>query len=329
MEGMDALAVESGTSAEAPQPGRFRIEQLAYWLPACAAIGLAMAYAADVAQKYYTPFLLFPLMVGAVLGGLLVGLLRAAQVGHRATVLCGALLACTVAAGGQHYVRYWRVREAWREGVERNPQKFFSLNDPSLREAAADMVPPEQFWAFLQWSASQGLPVGSWKARDEAVWVIWGLDAGLVFIPAIFLVWTTVRLPYCNRCGRWFHATRGGRIDADTARQLATVVNGTAVVDVAADPVRKARYRLIGCPSGCGPIGLSLSWEQRDGNCSAGPIWLSASQRDRVAQVLDAAIAKREEVASENQHTHKDASEDPTPGQPGRYTVPRPLNPDP
>jgi hypothetical protein len=291
---MDASAAEPRSSLEAPQPGRYDATQLAYWLPLCVATGLLIAWAADVAQAYFTPFLLFYLMVGAVLGGTLVWLLRAAHLGHRATALWWTLLACAVASVGQHYVRYWRVREDFREQARKEPQKFLLLKDPSLKEAAGNAIPPDGFVGFLRWSASAGLPVGRWTARAEMAWVIWGLDALLVFVPAVFLVYAAARLPYCNQCRQWYHTTRKARIEPDAAGQLA------AVVDVAvAGEVRRARYRLIGCPGGCGPTGLSLYWEQVDGDCSAGPIWLSPSQRDRAKQLLDAAIAKKQQAESE------------------------------
>jgi hypothetical protein len=110
-------------------------------------------------------------------------------------------------------------------------------------------------------------------------------------------VYAAARLPYCNQCRRWYHATRSGRIDPDAVRQLA-VAAGVAT----ADPVRRARYRLIGCPGGCGPPGLSLFWEQPNGVYSAGPNWLGPDQRDQVQQLLDAAIARVRQVESENQN---------------------------
>ena len=164
---MDASAAEARSSLEAPQPGRFHATQLAYWLPLCVALGLLIAWASDVAQAYFAPFLLFYLMVGAALGGAVVWLMRACHLGHRATALWGTLLACAVAAAGQHYVRYWRVREAFREQARKEPQKFLLLKDPSLKAAAAGAIPPDGFVGFMRWSAAVGLPVGRWTARRK------------------------------------------------------------------------------------------------------------------------------------------------------------------
>jgi hypothetical protein len=300
---MDAPAAELRSTFQAPQPARFHAAQGAYWLPLCVATGLLIAGAADVVQGHFSPFLLFYLMVGGVLGGTLVWLLRAAHVGHRATILWGTLLACAVATAGEHYVRYWRVREEFHEKARKEPQKYFHLNDPSLKDIAGDVTAPEGFVDFMRRSASTGLPIGGWTAREGMAWMIWGLDALLVFVPAVLLTRAAARLPYCNQCRRWYHATRNGCIDPDLARQLA------AAVDVAlVGEVRDARYRMIGCPGGCGPTGISLFWSQADGDHSAGPIWLSPGYRDRVQQLLDAAIAKTRQAENEPQKDTIDQS---------------------
>jgi len=279
---MDASGEEGRLGLDAPRSGRFDLRRFALWLPLCGVLGLLIAVAAEVAQRYFAPFLLFPLMVGVLLGGMLVGLLRVCEVGHRPTVLAGAVLAAVLAAAGQHYVAFWRAQESLRS----DPEHY-----AKLRLGFPEKVPPDQWWAFMQWSASRGRQVWSWQARGAMAWATWGVDGLLVFGATLLLVLSAARLPYCNRCRRWYHTTRRGRIDPDAARQLA------AVVDVAvAGEVRRARYRLIGCLGGCGPTGLSLYWEQVDGDCSAGPIWLNPSQRDRAEQLLDAAIATKQQA---------------------------------
>jgi hypothetical protein len=297
MNDMDAQAGGSRSSLEPPQPGRLRVGQLACWLPPCIVLGVLVALAAEVAQGYFRPLLiLFPLMVGVILGGMLVGLLRICHVGHRGTAFWGAILACSLAAVGQHYVAYWRVQAGFRERVRKEPQKYLLLKDPSLRDAYADALPPDSFVEFMERSADEGLPIGKWTARHGMVWLVWGLSGLLIFVPAVLLVHTAARLPYCNQCRKWYHTTRSGRIDPDTARQLAAAAD----VSVTAE-IRSARYRLINCPGGCGPTGFSLSWEQTDGEDAAGPIWLGPAERNRIQEILDASAAKGQAESEENQ----------------------------
>jgi len=306
MNDMDAQASESRSSLEPPQPGRLRAGQLVCWLPPCAALGVLVALAAEVAQGYFRPLLiLFPLMVGVILGGMLVGLLRICHVGHRGTAFLGALLACSLAAVGQHYVAYRRVQAGFRERVRKEPQKYLLLKDPSLGDAYADALPPDSFVEFMERSAARGLPIGKWTARRGMAWLVWGLSGLLIFVPAVLLVHTAARLPYCNQCRKWYHTTRSGRIDPDTARQLAAVAGLSLTGEI-----RGARYRLINCPGGCGPTGFSLSWEQTDGEHAAGPIWLGPAERNRIQEILDESAAKGQAEGEDDNDTTPSGSID-------------------
>jgi len=285
MEGMDASGEEGRLGLDAPRSGRFDLRRFALWLPLCGVLGLLIAVAAEVAQRYFAPFLLFPLMVGVLLGGMLVGLLRVCEVGHRPTVLAGAVLAAVLAAAGQHYVAFWRAQESLRS----DPEHY-----AKLRLGFPEKVPPDQWWAFMQWSASRGRQVWSWQARGAMAWATWGVDGLLVFGATLLLVLSAARLPYCNRCRRWYHTTQVGRIEPAEARQLAEVVDVTV-----GGEILRGRYRLIRCPGGCGPAGLFLSWEQRDGDYAAGPIWLGPAERGRVQELLDDWAAKRQADAED------------------------------
>ncbi len=169
----------------------------------------SIAWVADVVPRALHPVFVLPAPSGGDFGGIarLPGSGHAGGASHDRAL--GNAAACALAAVGQHFVHHWRVRVSLREGAERDPKKFFLLNDPSLSDATSEMLPPEGFVDFMRWSASQGLPVGRWTAKGAAAWMVWGLDGVLVFIPAVWLVGVTVRLPFCNRCGRWYHTMRG------------------------------------------------------------------------------------------------------------------------
>ena len=288
---MDASAVEGRPGLNAPGPGRFDLGRLACWVPLCGVLGLSVALAAVATHKYVASFELLALMVGVCLGGMLIGLLRVSHVGHRPTVLVGTLLACALAVVGQDYIAYLqaqeRVRADWKKHAE-------------IKLGFPDAVPPEGFAAFMKWNASQGRKIGNWEARDHWAWLSWGLDALLVLAPATVLVLSAARLPYCNRCRRWYYTAQGGRIEPAAARQLAEVVDVTV-----GGQMRRSRYRVIRCPGGCGPAGFSLSWEQRDGDYAAGPIWLGPAERGRIQGILDESAAKRQAETEDQDPTDR------------------------
>lgn len=271
---------------EGPQPGCFRLWQPACWLPAAAITGVAIGWVAVVAERYYAPLVVFPILTGVVLGGILVLLMRLCRVGHRPTLAAGAVLAILLAIVGEHYVAFRQAQNR----LQREPEKMAMLRliEQARKEAGEETpesipLPPGDFLGYTCWLANhQGLKLGSAWLRGSVVWLLWALDAILLAIPSFLLVAATARLPYCNHCQRWYHTNRSGKTAPLTARQLA----GLAGVEVPAE-IRSARYRLISCQGGCGPSGLVLFWEQPDGSFSSGYIWLDLSGHREVLSVLD------------------------------------------
>lgn len=287
---MDAAATQCQTCSAGPQPARLRLSHLAFWPILCIVAGILVAWAAEVAQGYrFAPkFLLFPLLVGAVFGGTVVALVRLSHVGHYGTVLLGAALGGCVTVAAQHYAHYRTMQRR----MEQQPEKL------ALRRMGfPELVPPPDFLGYMRWSAAQGRTlVGGLKARDEMAWLSWGVDGLLTLFSALVLVHTAARLPFCNQCGKWYQTVRSGRIDPQTARRLA------ALLDVAvAGQIGSARCRMIDCPGGCGPAGVSLYFKQPDGDYAAGPIWLDRSRRDQLQRLLDEVHARTEQQETAGQ----------------------------
>ena len=105
-EGMETSRVLDQPDAPPTLGGRF--SPVAFFLAVAIGpvVGLVWAWAAEAAQFYVAPFLLFPVLVGVFTGLTIVGLARFAQIGHRPTILLAVVLAAAVAAAGQHYFRY-------------------------------------------------------------------------------------------------------------------------------------------------------------------------------------------------------------------------------
>ena len=256
-----------------PENGAFRWDRLLAWAPLSAVLGLLIAWATVVAEGYFAPFLLFPLVVGVILGGTILLAMRVCQVGHRPTIWLGALVAASVAIAGQHYFFFQKAQGL----LARDPEKL-----AKLQLVAPEQIPPARFCEYLKWSAARGRPIGPYTARGGLAWLAWSIDALLILVPAVVLVGATARLPYCNRCGRWFQTVRSGRLDSGTAAILAKLV-GTEL----GPEHRRARYRMLACQGGCGPTGFVLAWDDPAGRLSSGIVWLDAAGRHRVVEILD------------------------------------------
>ncbi len=225
---------------------------------------------------------MFPILIGIILAAGAVLVLRVCRIGHRPTIAAGALLAAAITVGGQHYFTYLQVQRA----LEKNPEK-----SALLRAAFPDRAPPEQFASYLRWQADQGRPIlEGVTVRGAWAWASWALDALLTFAAAILLVLATARLPYCDHCRDWYRTIRSRRIEIEGAHRLA------AIFDMAVgDAIRRARYRLVACPGGCDPMGLTLFWEEPGGDFSSGVLWLDPVRRQQVLQILDAPATPRAE----------------------------------
>jgi hypothetical protein len=273
MDGMEATPSTFAAGARAPSPGRFRAAELSIWLACCVLLALLVAWAAVVARAHVAPLGLFPLIVGAVLGGTLVLAMRVFHVGHRRTLCAGALVAGLLTVAGEHYFSFWKARQVFAQDVAKLA---------NLQLVAPERIPPADFGQFMIWSAAEGLPILGFQARGGLAWLFWSIDGLLVLLPTVVLVTATGRLPYCNRCRRWYHTMRSGRIDSPNNALLGALADTSSGSQTA-----KGRYRLIVCQGGCGPTGLVLAGEDATGQPSSGTVWLSAADRQRVVETLD------------------------------------------
>jgi hypothetical protein len=268
----------------AAERGSFAWKGLLLAILVCPLFGLIWAWAAEGAQWYFAPIVLFPVLLGVVVGATVVGLVRFTQVGHRPTILLAALLAAAVAGIGQHYFSYLAAYD--RAGSSSG------VGAASQAEVAAllqQMKP--SFAQYLDAQARRGRPlVHGYVAKGWAAWLTWVADALLVMVAAVAVTIPALRAPFCNRCGTWYRAIRNGRIDVSTARRLAELVR----VEELGEP-RSFRYRLSACQGGCGPTRCELSWEESGGALNLVQVWLDAAGRNQVVAILDGIEAAEKE----------------------------------
>jgi hypothetical protein len=300
----------------APAPGVFRWEKASIWLIGCAALGLLVAWAAVVARGYASPLVLFPLIVGAVLGGSIVLWMRVLQIGHRPTIWLGALVAGLLTVAGEHYFTFWMEQHR----VARNPEK-----PAGLHLLAPERIPPAAFHEFMPWSAERGLRIGDYTARGALAWLVWSVDGVLVLLPAMILAIATAWLPFCNHCGRWYRTVRSGKLDPLATTELCALIPSGWEGDLA-----NGRYRLTACCGGCGPTGLILFGEDGEGRDQRRVVWLDAAGRQRAVEILDELSRRsQQECRSGDEAGPRDAdSEQPASSQEER-SEPRTPDPEP
>ena len=88
--------------------------KLLLFLAAAVVLGPLVGGAAVAIENQFAPLLLFPLLVGAVLGGMLFVALRVTQTAHAATATLGVVVAALLAIAAQHYLPYLRSEQRSR-----------------------------------------------------------------------------------------------------------------------------------------------------------------------------------------------------------------------
>jgi hypothetical protein len=264
-----------------PPGGRSRwIRDLLLWLPGSLMLGALTAWVAVDAQLYFAPLLLFPLLMGVLLGVLLVLLMRMAQIGHRPTIVVGTLLAAALAAGGMHYLTYLsHCREIAAESANIDKARLFLPKDAARRIPS----PPSNFFEYMQLQAAQERPIfPAYSVHGGFAWLLWGVEAlaltaatFVVMVPALFL-------PFCRRCHSWYRTYRSARFPPPLLGRLAVELK------LEIPPrLRSGRCRLQACLGGCGPTRCELAWEGFEGQTSFPRLWLHHEQRNRVMFIFD------------------------------------------
>ena len=267
--------------------GPFSWRGLAVWLLGAVALGTFAARAAADAQFYFAPLVIFPFLAGVMLGGLLIGLMRGGQIGHRPTIISGAILAVAIAVAGAHYFCYLSAGES-------------QLKQPRLADEARQFLPeslarrlqtpPANFWEYMRQQADRGRPLTlGYIARGWIVWLSWIIDGLLVLGGTAAVLIPTMLLPFCSRCQTWYRAVRSAHIPASAIKQIGQI----AGVDPL-EHLKAGRCRLICCHSGCGPTGCEMYWEDTSGETYFARAWLDVAKRNMVMQVLDQAVIREE-----------------------------------
>lgn len=280
--------IDSIVAQPPDRPARFTAARAVLYAGSAAAAAVIIALLADIVQNdlHWAPLVLFPAVIGVILGGALVGIARLTQTGHRPTLFAAALVAAALAVAGQHFFAFRN------HGVD----PAASLERARLRAAFPDMadrlaVPAEDWLEFMRGAAQRGrtLP-GGWIVRDSWAWATWAADGVILIVAAMAMVATAARLPFCGRCGTWWRTIRGGRWTAPEAGRLVAAVGA----EYPPEAVATVRYRLTSCRGGCGPFGLKLLWRDSAGLDYSCDLWLNAAGRDRVMQLADEVVARQQ-----------------------------------
>ena len=159
----------------------------AIWLPVSVLTGLAIGWIATQVGMRFAPLVIFPLIVGFVLGAFLVGMRLLLQTGHRATFFSAALLSALITVGSQHYFSYLDANRRMEESqlTQKAQAAFAEIMRDRLLNGPLD---------YLRRQATLGRPMlFGWVARGPMAWLSWLVDGLLVFAGAMTVVFFACR----------------------------------------------------------------------------------------------------------------------------------------
>ncbi len=156
-------------------------------LLACLAVlllSVLLARLSNLVQPQWSPFLLFPLACGGLLGaGLL--LIHRRLWPSRRWLLALAVAGGVLSSSGQHYFAYRDYLRSHEQKRQKDPQV-------ALFEQALGKIEPTSFGNFLQFSARER-NVGPFQLHGAMVWFSWMLDALLTVGAAVAVVYFNTR----------------------------------------------------------------------------------------------------------------------------------------
>lgn len=152
------------------------------WLGLFLAAAMGLAPPAVAVQRVFARLVVFPLLLGALLAAVGLGLGRLVRPRSRRFVLLAAAVAAAVLVVGQHYVCY-RMQLAQQ------------ANLPPQAQFWPEYQPPASLWDFLHKQAQRGRPLlGTLVLRGWLAWLSWGCDALLLAASTVgLLAWATRR----------------------------------------------------------------------------------------------------------------------------------------
>ncbi len=172
---------------QTPATARFCWSGATIWLPVSVLIGLAVGWIATQVGMRFAPLVIFPLVVGVVLGACLLGMTQLLQTSHRPTVFSAALLSALITVGSQHYFSYLDANRRMEES--QSTQKA----QAAFAEIMRDHLPDGPL-NYLRRQAILGRPMPfGWVARGPMAWLSWLVDGLLVVAGAMTVVFFACR----------------------------------------------------------------------------------------------------------------------------------------
>jgi hypothetical protein len=188
---------------------------------------LGIGYGASWVHQWFYIILLFPLLIGVVLGfvgaiGVNLGKLRNPFL----AVLAGLFGGCLTMVS-MHYFDYERFLEKFREKLK-DAQQLKVKNLPGGVPPAPRVVPALSFSQYIGLKARQGVPVHfrriHFNLGQVGSYIYWAVEILIVSLLAMLIMYWAASEPFCGACHSWKGKRVLGKLDLapETAERIFT-----------------------------------------------------------------------------------------------------------
>lgn len=222
------------STSEIPRPyssdGGFTISGMMLTIAVGGFAALAMGLLAGFIAQYFYFVLLFPLAIGAAVGGSQVAVIGRTKI--RNPLVCGfaGLIAGAIAVTSMHYVDYYRFQADMIEAaasLEESELMLQGIEDEAYRAAFAEELATyksdpsrvaaknvNSFIAYVDWAAHQGVELSSSRGTGSSsnlgytgTYIYWAFEALIVASLCILMTYSRAGKPYCTGCDSWMQET--------------------------------------------------------------------------------------------------------------------------
>ena len=210
---------------------------------ALAFVGAALGFAAHWVSQYFYLIILFPILIGFVVGAVGVRMVRQGRVRNPLIGGLAGFIGGALAMLMMHYFDYRSFRDSlaeldpeWRTiaqlpAAERE-QLLAEVEDVADREQLAAVFRAAavgSFGEYMQYAAHEGVEISSSRGSGNPMnlgyygtWIYWGIEMLIVAGITYAMVRGSTADPYCRECGAWKEQrTLGGFHGESAASALA------------------------------------------------------------------------------------------------------------
>jgi hypothetical protein len=188
---------------------------------------LTVGVLAGIIGQYFYMVLIFPLVIGGVVGGAQVLMIDKSRI--RNPMICGVsgLLAGIVAVVAMHYVDYFVFQQSMKDDAAQFAELLqgsadLEDGDPFLEALVEYQNDPEiieannidSFIGYVDWSAKQGVELSSATSTSSGsnlgyigTYVYWGFEALVIAGLCVMMTRKRSAQPFCVACDRWMKET--------------------------------------------------------------------------------------------------------------------------